>query len=174
MRRRFTALAVATLVLVAMAAVGVLALRGDSPSPPASIATPPAVATSPASTPAPTPTVAPTSSPTPSATPAPSPTPTAVAPTPEPDGPGLHYNHFDTTGEASTAGSYAFLMPDGDATRVVETYEELRTESTVMRVNATDGDEKSQTGFYGTVAVDDAMEWRTEDRFGCGTGSRSC
>ena len=168
MRRRFTALAVATLVLVAMAAVGVLALRGDSPSPPASIATPPAVATSPAPTPSPTPTVAPTPEPTPSATPSPSPTPTPSAPptatpTPEPGGPVMRYDRFDPTGEASKPGSYAFLTPDGDTTRVVETYEELRTASTVMRVHTTDADGVSHAAFYDSVEVGEVVEWREAD-----------
>lgn len=55
-------------------------------------------------------------------------------------------------------------MSEGDGTRVVDTYEELRTETTVLLVNATDVGGKSQMGFYGVVAVDDVMEWRTGER----------
>ena len=86
-----------------------------------------------------------------------------ATPTPEPDGPVLRYDRFDPTGEASTPGSYAFLMPDGDGTRVVETYEELRTESTVMRVHTTDADGVSHAAFYDGVEVGDVVEWRESD-----------
>ena len=83
-----------------------------------------------------------------------------AAPLPEPGGPVMRYDRFDPTGEASTPGSYAFLMLDGDATRVVETYEELRTESTVMRVHPVDADGVSHAAFYDGVGVGDVVEWR--------------
>ena len=83
---------------------------------------------------------------------------------PEPGSPVLRYDHFDPTGEASTPGSYAFLMPDGDGTRAVGTYEELRTESTVLRVHTVDADGESQVAFYDAVAVGDDVEWRTAAR----------
>ena len=82
--------------------------------------------------------------------------------------PTFSYDSFDTTGAATAAGSYALLMPDdvsdvGDATTAVTTYEELRTGTTVLRVNMTDGDAKAQGGFYDTVEVDDLVEWRSAD-----------
>ena len=83
---------------------------------------------------------------------------------PEPGSPVLRYDHFDPTGEALTPGSYAFLMPDGDTTRAVETYEELRNEATVLVVHDTDGDGKSQADFYDAVEVDDIVAWRSADR----------
>ena len=72
----------------------------------------------------------------------------------------MRYDRFDPTGEASTPGSYAFLTPDGDTTRVVETYEELRTASTVVRVHTSDADGVSHAAFYDAVEVGDVVEWR--------------
>ena len=73
------------------------------------------------------------------------------------------YDRFDTTGAVATAGSYAFLMPDGQSTSVITTYEQLRTEATVMRVNVQDEHGASWGNFYGTVAVGDVVEWRQAD-----------
>ena len=43
----------------------------------------------------------------------------------------FYYDTFDTTGEVTAAGSYAFLKPDGDdSTTAVTTYEELRDGTT--------------------------------------------
>ena len=72
----------------------------------------------------------------------------------------FRYNTFDRTGAAATPGSYAFLMPDGHATSVVTTYEQLRTESTVMRVNVKDEHGASWGDFYDTVAAGDRFELR--------------
>ncbi len=70
------------------------------------------------------------------------------------------YDTFDATGAAETPGSYAFLMPDGTSTSTVTTYEQLRTESTVMRVNVDDAHGASWGSFYDDVAVGDVVEWR--------------
>ena len=76
----------------------------------------------------------------------------------------FRYDSFDTTGEASTAGSYAFLMPDGTQTTAVTTYGQLRTESTVMRVNVSDEHGASWGSFYDAVAAGDVVEWhKAED-----------
>ena len=74
------------------------------------------------------------------------------------------YDTFDSTGAVAAAGSYALLMPDDDsddedATTAVTTYEQLRTESTVMRVNVQDKHGASWASFYDTIAVGDAVEW---------------
>ena len=111
---------------------------------------PPPNATSTA-TPSPTATVTPTPSSTASATP--SATATAAPTT-------FRYDTFDPTGAAATAGSYALLMPDGQSTSVVTTYEQLRTEATVMRVNAKDEHGASWGDFYDTVAAGDRFELR--------------
>ena len=105
-------------------------------------------------TPPPTPTATPTPSPTSRA--APSATATATPTT-------FRYDTFDPTGAAASPGSYAFLMPDGHATSVVTTYEQLRTEASVMRVNVEDSHGASWAGFYDGVAVGDIVEWRQAD-----------
>ena len=130
-------------------------------------ATPTAAATPAAPTPAPTSTATPTATPPPTATARPSttstPWPTSTA-TPSPAATAaptaLRYDRFDTTGAVATAGSYAFLMPDGQATSVVTTYEQLRTEATVMRVNVQDAHGASWGSFYDAGAVGDVVEWR--------------
>ena len=162
---------VAVAAAVAVVAVVLVGLPGSGE--PSAVVRPPAAPPVTTSTPPPTPTdapaaaatSAPTATPTPSPSPTPVPGPTATpSPTPEPGGPLMRYDRFDPTGEASTPGSYAFLMPDGETTRVVETYEELRTESTVLRVNVTDSNDESQVTFYNAVAVGDDVEWRTAAR----------
>ena len=75
--------------------------------------------------------------------------------------PRFTYNSFDTTGAATAAGSYAFLMPDADnagSTTAVTTYE-LRISSTQLRINVTDADGGSSGGFYARVPAGDVLEW---------------
>ena len=119
-------------------------------TPPPTVAAPPEAT----ATPPPTPTATPTPSPTSRATP-----PATATATPTT----FRYDTFDRTGAAAPPGSYAFLMPDGQTTSVVTTYEQLRTESTVMRVNAKDEHGASWATFYDTVAVGDVVEWRQAD-----------
>ena len=120
-------------------------------APPEATATPsPAPNAASTATPAPTATVTPTPSPTPTATP--SATATATPTT-------FRYDTFDPTGAVATAGSYAFLMPDGQSTSVVTTYEQLRTEASVIRVNVDDEHGASWGDFYGEVEVGDVVAW---------------
>ena len=51
----------------------------------------------------------------------------------------------------------------GTTTSTVTTYEQLRTESTVMRVNVEDIHGASWGSFYDAVAVDDVVEWYEAD-----------
>ena len=129
-------------------------VRAPLPTPEATST--PAAAAVVSSTPSPAASPTATASPTPTVTPQ----PTSA---PEPRGPVIRYDRFDRTGEVSTPGSYAFLMPEGDGTRVAETYGQLRTEPRVLQVSATDADGNSRASFYGTVATDDVLEWRTAD-----------
>lgn len=125
--------------------------------------------------------------PTPRATPLPraqvSPTPPPATPTPPNPGvltltpagagppaeplpgrrPGIPYTTFDATGEASEPGSYVLLLPSDGAARVVATYEELRTETTVVRFNVVDADGASRAPRLDEVAVGDLIEWRQAD-----------
>ena len=75
----------------------------------------------------------------------------------------FRYNTFDPTGAAAAPGSYAFLMPGGQATSVVTTYEQLRTAASAMRVNVKDAHGASWGSFYDAVAVGDVVEWRQAD-----------
>lgn len=123
-------------------------------------------------------------SPTPRATPLPraqaTPTPPPATPTPPDPGvltltpagagppaeplpgrtPGIRYTTLDTTGAASEPGSYALLLSAEGATRVVATYEELRTESTIARFNVVDADGASRAPSLDAVAAGDLIEWR--------------
>ena len=76
----------------------------------------------------------------------------------------LPYNSYDTTGAVTTAGSYAFLMPDEDsteegATTAVETYGEMRRSATMLVVNETDGDGFDQSAALDTAQVGDVLQW---------------
>ncbi len=76
------------------------------------------------------------------------------------------YGAYDTTGAVATAGSYAFLKPDGDdSTTAVTTYEELRDGTTTsLLVHQSDAHGASQAGFYDTVEGGDVVEWREADQ----------
>ena len=166
-RRSLTFLLAAGLALTLAACGGT---PSERPAPPATTtATAPPAAAEPTAPPTatPPPTVAaPTEAtatppPTPTATPAPSPASTATpSPTATVTPTTFRYNSFDRTGAAAAPGSYAFLMPDAQSTSVVTTYEQLRTESTVMRVNAKDEHGASWGDFYDTVAAGDRFELR--------------
>ena len=78
--------------------------------------------------------------------------------------PRIPYSAFDTTGAATTVGSYSFLMPDTDsavedATTAVETYGEMRKAATMLAVNETDGDGFDQSAALDTVQVGDVLQW---------------
>ena len=111
MSARLAAAAVVMLLGVAFAGCNPFGGSGDTPEP--TPAPSPAATPTPTATPAPTPTIAPavavTPAPTVTSAVGPSPTPTPTASTPEPGGPVLPYNSYDTTGAVTTPGSYAFL-----------------------------------------------------------------
>ena len=124
-------------------------------------------------------------SPTPRATPLPRATPTPPPATPTPPSPGvltltpagagppaeplpdrkpaIRYGTLDATGEAAAPGSYALLLTADGVTRVVTTYEELRTETALARFNVTDAADAvgtSRAERFDAVAVGDLIEWR--------------
>ena len=76
----------------------------------------------------------------------------------------LRYETYDLTGEAATAGSYAFLSDQGDATSVVATYEGLR-EGTAQRllIHKTDAQGTSRAPLYDAIAPGAFFEWRKAD-----------
>ena len=82
--------------------------------------------------------------------------------------PRVKYDSFDSTGAATTAGSYSILMPDDDsddddATTAVTTYEELRSVATVLVLNETDAEALDQTAVLDSVEVGDVIETREDD-----------
>ena len=77
----------------------------------------------------------------------------------------MRYTTYDTTGAATTPGSYAFLTDPDDLTTAITTYEGLRTGlrdgttiGLVMHQN--DGDGASHEAFYDLVEANDVVEWR--------------
>ena len=73
------------------------------------------------------------------------------------------YDSFDDTAMAATSGSYGFLVPDADAetegaTEPVTTYEQMRTEASVLVVNVMNGG--AQEGFYDGIEDGELLEWR--------------
>ena len=76
----------------------------------------------------------------------------------------LRYNAYDTAGEATTVGSYAFLSDSGSAADVVATYEGLR-DGTAKRllIHKTDAQGISRATLYDAVLAGDFFEWREAD-----------
>ena len=73
----------------------------------------------------------------------------------------MRYTTYDTTGAATTRGSYAFLTGSGDDEAAVTTYEALRDgTATGLRIHKSDAYGASQAGVYDAVAVGDIFEWR--------------
>lgn len=169
-----------SLAVAIIAATLALLLGGDSPGPTVTRTVAPVIA------PDPRPSIlTPTRTPVPGATATPSPTPAAPPPpTPTPPSPGIltltpssgvaagsttpertsappiPYGAFDASGEASAAGSYALLVVEDGVARVVETYEERRTEVTLARFHVVDAESESRAERYDAVAVGDLFEWR--------------
>ena len=76
----------------------------------------------------------------------------------------FHYHTYDTTGEVTEPGSYAFLANPADTTSAVTTYEGLRDDTaTALRIHETDADGVSRAAFLDTVEVGNLFEWREGD-----------
>ncbi len=81
-------------------------------------------------------------------------------------GGGEDYSTFDQHGYANGPGKYTFLLePYEDSIysspNVARTYDQLRTEATVLRINFED--DPSLAAFLDTVKVGDVVEWRQSD-----------
>ena len=89
----------------------------------------------------------------------------------------LRYDTYDTTGAVMKAGSYAFLAATAsasDASRdgtaagdesaasfaVVTTYEDLRRNATMLKINRADATGTLRDVYYGTVKAGHLIEWR--------------
>ena len=179
--RSLTFLLAAGLALALAACTGT---PGERPAPPATAtatappaaaeptapptATPPPTVAAPTeatATPSPTPNATSTATPTATATPAaptPTPTPTAdatAAGTPSPTT--FRYNRLDTTGAATTAGSYAFLTTAGDATSAFDNLGAVPADSVELRIHPADASGTSRAAFYDTVKVGESFDYRT-------------
>ena len=118
-----------------------------------------------AATPTPMPTTVATATPTPTSAATPAPTPTAeAAPAETPSPTSFRYDTYDTTGEVTEPGSYAFLEDPADTTSAVTTYEALRDGSTTaLLIHKSDAHGASQAALYDAVEAGDLFEWREAD-----------
>ena len=115
-------------------------------------------------------TVTPTATPTPVPTATPTPTPTpAPAPTPDSGPTTLRYNILDTTGAATTVGSYAFLTAAGDAASAIGNFSASAQGGVELRIHPTDASGAARAAFYDTVQVGDSFDYRTNG-LDCGFG----
>ena len=75
----------------------------------------------------------------------------------------LRYNHRDTTGGATTAGSYAFLEDTSDLTSGFIGFAWIQGYAEGLLVHQTDAGGVSRSGFYGEVEAGDAFTvWYAE------------
>ena len=73
----------------------------------------------------------------------------------------FRYDTYDTTGEVTEPGSYAFLADPADTTSAVTTYEALRDgTTTALLIHKSDAHGASQAALYDAVAAGDLFEWR--------------
>ena len=119
----------------------------------------------PTGTPTPTSTTAATATPTPTSTATPTPTAVATAaPAETPSQTTFRYDTYDTTGEVTEPGSYAFLADPAATTSAVTTYEALRDgTTTALLIHKSDAHGASQAALYDAVAAGDLFEWREAD-----------
>ena len=75
--------------------------------------------------------------------------------------PKLRYNILDTTGAATTPGSYAFLTVAGDATSAIENFGALPADGVELRIHPSDASGTARTAFYDTVQAGDTFDYRT-------------
>ena len=76
----------------------------------------------------------------------------------------FRYDTYDTTGEVSTPGSYAFLADPDDTSTAVTTYEALRDgTTTALLIHTSDADGASRADVYDAVEAGDLFEWHQAD-----------
>ena len=73
----------------------------------------------------------------------------------------FRYDTFDTTGEVTAAGSYAFVSDTADTSTAVTTYEALRDGTTTgLLIHQSDANGASQVALYDSIVAGDSFEWR--------------
>ena len=75
--------------------------------------------------------------------------------------PTLRYDTLDTTGAATTPGSYAFLKTAGNTASAISNFGNLPLGSVELRIHPTDASGTSRAAFYDTVQVGDTFDYRT-------------
>ena len=85
-------------------------------------------------------------------------------PNPLPPPTTFRYDTYDTTGEVTEPGSYAFLENPADTTSAVTTYEALRDgTTTALLIHKSDARGASQAALYDAVEAGDLFEWHEAD-----------
>ena len=74
--------------------------------------------------------------------------------------PTLRYDTLDSTGAASTLGSYAFLTTAGDASTAIDSFGYAAHASVELRIHPTDTSGTSRPDFYGTVQIGHSFDYR--------------
>ena len=76
----------------------------------------------------------------------------------------FQYDTFDTTGEVTAVGSYAFVSDTADTATAVTTYEELRDGTTTgLLIHESDAHGASQVTLYDAVEAGDLLQWHETD-----------
>ncbi len=76
----------------------------------------------------------------------------------------FRYDTFDTTGEVTAAGSYAFVSDTAATATAVTTYEALRDGTTTgLLIHQSDAHGASQVALYDAVEAGDLLEWHETD-----------
>ena len=75
--------------------------------------------------------------------------------------PTLRYDTLDTSGAATTPGSYAFLDTAGDASSAIGNYGSSAQATVELRIHPIDASGASRADFYDTVQIGHSFDYRT-------------
>ncbi len=75
--------------------------------------------------------------------------------------PSLRYNRLDTTGTASTPGSYAFLRTSSDPLTAIPNFGAWVLGAVVLRINATDATGIDRSAFFNAMSIGDKFDFQT-------------
>ena len=76
--------------------------------------------------------------------------------------PAFRYNRLDSTGAASSPGSYAFLNTAGVATSAIGNFGHSAWGTRELRIHPVDASGASRTTFFDTVSVGDTFDYQTK------------
>ena len=75
--------------------------------------------------------------------------------------PSLRYNRLDTTGTASTPGSYAFLRTSSDPLTAIPNFGTWVLGAVVLRINATDATGIDRSAVFNAMSIGDKFDFQT-------------